>query len=221
MSASWKVLPRARASPDERSDIMKTIGVVVGGTFTDIIYGDMQTGEAVIRKVSATPDDPPRAAVAGIAELGRENGIRTRDVDFVFHGATTPTNAVLEHCGARTGRVTNEGFRDRPYRSSPAGQAPFHHAGTPGRPPAGQGRHWTVGIHKSRNLCCDSDLETFVGGSRGASQVAKKAMSKLRVKSAGCLARQCNRRPRPAAREVGLLPTDRRCGRFALFRLSR
>jgi hypothetical protein len=124
-------LPRARASPDERSDIMKTIGVVVGGTFTDIIYCDMQTGEAVIPKVSATPDNPPRAVVAGVAELCRENGIRTRDVDFVFHGATTPMNAVLEHCGARTGTVTNEGFRDRPYRSSPAGQAPFHHAGTP------------------------------------------------------------------------------------------
>ena len=75
----------------------------------------------------------------------------------------------------------------------------------PGRPPAGQGRHWTVGIHKSRNLCFDSDLETFVGGSRGASQVAKKAMSKLRVKSAGCLARNAT---------VGLGPLPARSGSY-------
>ena len=58
MSASWKDLPRARTSPDERPDIMKTIGVVVGGTFTDIIYCDMQTREVAIHRVSATPDNP-------------------------------------------------------------------------------------------------------------------------------------------------------------------
>lgn len=99
MSASWKDLPRARASPDERPDIMKTIDVVVGGTFTDIIYCDMQTREVAIHKVSAAPGNPSRAVIAGVAELCRENGIRTRDVDFVFNGATTP-NAVLERRGA-------------------------------------------------------------------------------------------------------------------------
>jgi N-methylhydantoinase A len=112
MSALWNLLHRAQAPPDESPDIMKTIGVDVGGTFTDIVYCDMETGEVAIHKVSTTPDDPSRAVIAGITDLCRENDVRTRDIDYVLHGTTTATNAVLEHRGARTGMVTNAGFRD-------------------------------------------------------------------------------------------------------------
>ena len=48
---------------------MKTIGVDVGGTFTDIVYCDMDTGQVAIHKVSTTPDDPSRGIVQGIAEI--------------------------------------------------------------------------------------------------------------------------------------------------------
>lgn len=91
---------------------MKTIGVDVGGTFTDIVYCDSDTGQVAIHKVSTTPDDPSRAIIQGIAEICRDNGIPTGDVDSVLHGTTTATNAVLEHKGARAGMLTNEGFRD-------------------------------------------------------------------------------------------------------------
>ena len=91
---------------------MKTIGVDVGGTFTDIVYCDLDTGQVAIHKVSTTPDDPSRGIVQGIAEICRDNGIASRDVDYVLHGTTTATNAVLEHKGARAGMLTNEGFRD-------------------------------------------------------------------------------------------------------------
>ncbi len=91
---------------------MKSIGVDVGGTFTDIVFCDMTTGEVAIHKLATTPDDPSRAVVDGIAALCREKGIAAGDIDFVFHGSTTATNAVLEHCGALTGLVTNLGFRD-------------------------------------------------------------------------------------------------------------
>src|SRR5271165_7548773 len=92
--------------------IMKTIGVDVGGTFTDIVYCDLDTGQVAIHKVSTTPDDPSRAIIQGIAEICRDNGIQAGDIDYVLHGTTTATNAVLEHKGARTGMVTNKGFRD-------------------------------------------------------------------------------------------------------------
>ena len=91
---------------------MKTIGVDVGGTFTDIVYCDLDSGQVAIHKVSTTPDDPSRGIVQGIAEICRDNGIASRDVDYVLHGTTTATNAVLEHKGARAGMLTNEGFRD-------------------------------------------------------------------------------------------------------------
>jgi N-methylhydantoinase A len=91
---------------------MKTIGVDVGGTFTDIVYCDLDTSQVAIHKVSTTPDDPSRGIIQGIAEICRDNGIAPGDIDYVLHGTTTATNAVLEHKGARAGMLTNEGFRD-------------------------------------------------------------------------------------------------------------
>ncbi|HLH49625.1 MAG TPA: hydantoinase/oxoprolinase family protein, partial [Roseiarcus sp.] len=91
---------------------MRMIGVDVGGTFTDIVYCDMSSGELAIHKVSTTPDDPSRAILQGVAEICAENNVAPDTIDYVLHGTTTATNAVLEHKGARTGMVTNHGFRD-------------------------------------------------------------------------------------------------------------
>ena len=91
---------------------MRMIGVDVGGTFTDLVYCDMESGALAIHKVSTTPDDPSRAMLQGVAELCEKAGVAPGSVDYLLHGTTTATNAVLEHKGARTGMVTNQGFRD-------------------------------------------------------------------------------------------------------------
>lgn len=91
---------------------MRMIGVDVGGTFTDIVYCDMTSGEVAIHKVSTTPDDPSRGILRGLTEICAENGVAPDSIDYLLHGTTTATNAVLEHKGARTGMVTNNGFRD-------------------------------------------------------------------------------------------------------------
>jgi N-methylhydantoinase A len=91
---------------------MRMIGVDVGGTFTDIVYSDTSTGELAIHKVATTPDDPSRAILKGVAEICAENSVAADTINYVLHGTTTATNAVLEHKGARTGMVTNHGFRD-------------------------------------------------------------------------------------------------------------
>ncbi len=91
---------------------MKTIGVDVGGTFTDIVYCDLDSGQIAIHKVSTTSDDPARGVSQGIAEICRDNGVNASDINYVLHGTTTATNAVLENKGARSGMLTNEGFRD-------------------------------------------------------------------------------------------------------------
>ena len=91
---------------------MKTIGVDVGGTFTDIVYCDMQTGALSIHKVATTPDDPSLGVIRGIAEICTLAAVDPADIAFVFHGTTIATNAVLENKGARTGLITNDGFRD-------------------------------------------------------------------------------------------------------------
>ena len=91
---------------------MKTIGVDVGGTFTDLIYLDTETGDLGIHKVATTPNDPSVAVMDGIKTLCNLNNVTPDAIDQVFHGTTTATTAVLEGKGSRAGMITNEGFRD-------------------------------------------------------------------------------------------------------------
>lgn len=91
---------------------MKMIGVDVGGTFTDLIYCDVGSGHVAVHKVSTTPHDPSEGVMTGIRELCALSGVAAAEIGYVLHGTTTATNAVLEHKGARTGMITNEGFRD-------------------------------------------------------------------------------------------------------------
>ena len=91
---------------------MKLIGVDVGGTFTDLVYFDTATQLTAIHKVATTVDDPSRGVIAGVRALCEGVGAPPSDVDYLFHGTTTATNALLEHDGAVTGLLTTEGFRD-------------------------------------------------------------------------------------------------------------
>ena len=91
---------------------MHLIGVDVGGTFTDLIYTDTETNETAIHKVPTTPDDPSVGAIDGIEALCARLDVDPRKIDHVLHGTTIATNAVLEYRGAKTGIVTNEGYRD-------------------------------------------------------------------------------------------------------------
>ncbi|WP_274652037.1 hydantoinase/oxoprolinase family protein [Paenibacillus humicola] len=91
---------------------MKLIGIDVGGTFTDLIFTDTETGVTRIHKVLTTREDPSVGMVSGVEELCRRNGIEPGSLDHVFHGTTIATNAILEHDGAKTGMITTEGYRD-------------------------------------------------------------------------------------------------------------
>src|SRR5579864_8772919 len=91
---------------------MKRLGVDVGGTFTDLIYVDDESGRIEIFKLATTPDDPSRGTVDGIAHLTAAVGITEAGLDQVFHGTTIATNIVIEHDGARVGMITTDGYRD-------------------------------------------------------------------------------------------------------------
>ncbi len=79
------------------------VGIDVGGTFTDIAV--LEDGRLKVHKLPSTPEDPSRAILQGIAEVG------VTEADFV-HGSTVATNALLEGKGARTALVTTLGFED-------------------------------------------------------------------------------------------------------------
>jgi N-methylhydantoinase A/oxoprolinase/acetone carboxylase beta subunit len=91
---------------------MRRLGVDVGGTFTDLIFVDDESGKIEIHKLPTTPDDPSIGTVDGIERLSAAVGVTPADLDQVFHGTTIATNIVIEHNGARVGMLTTEGYRD-------------------------------------------------------------------------------------------------------------
>lgn len=87
------------------------LGVDVGGTFTDILLINEDTGETFRAKTSSTPEDQSVGVLRGIEQVCRTAGIGTEEVRAVLHGTTVATNAILEKKGARVGLVTTRGFR--------------------------------------------------------------------------------------------------------------
>jgi len=84
------------------------IGVDVGGTFTDMVMLETQTGAVSIAKVPTTLDNQAYGVLSALNEAGAE----LPQVDLMIHGTTTTTNAVLERKLSRTGLITTQGFRD-------------------------------------------------------------------------------------------------------------
>src|SRR3954469_23078572 len=87
------------------------LGVDVGGTFTDILLIDEESGATYRAKTSSTPEDQSVGVLRGIERACETAGITLGDIDEVFHGTTVATNAILEGKGARVGLVSTEGFR--------------------------------------------------------------------------------------------------------------
>lgn len=87
------------------------LGVDVGGTFTDILLIDEDSGATFRAKTSSTPEDQSVGVLRGIDQACAAAGIERTSVGDVFHGTTVATNAILEGKGARVGLVTTHGFR--------------------------------------------------------------------------------------------------------------
>ncbi len=83
-------------------------GVDTGGTFTDLVALDEETGEIRITKVLSTPSHPSTAVFDAFAKAGLD----TRDISYFVHGMTVATNALIERKGAEVALLTTDGFRD-------------------------------------------------------------------------------------------------------------
>ena len=88
------------------------LGIDTGGTFTDATLIDEATGVTEIAKVPSTPADPAVAFVAAAERIMREHQVEPGEVEYVVHGTTVATNAVIEGNVAPTGFLTTDGFRD-------------------------------------------------------------------------------------------------------------
>ena len=87
------------------------LGVDVGGTFTDLLLIDEQSGKTFTAKVPSTPEDSSVGVLNGITRLCEQYALDPRAVTRVMHGTTVATNAVLTGQGAKVGLVTTQGYR--------------------------------------------------------------------------------------------------------------
>ena len=88
------------------------LGVDIGGTFTDFVVTDEESGEIFANKVLTTPDDPARAVEHGLRSLLEAVGTTGQHLAVAIHGTTLFTNTLIERTGAKTALITTDGFRD-------------------------------------------------------------------------------------------------------------
>ncbi|MCX7639393.1 MAG: hydantoinase/oxoprolinase family protein [Pyrinomonadaceae bacterium] len=86
------------------------LGIDVGGTFTDLLLFNEETGELVMEKTPSTPSDQSIGIMNGIRKIVETAGIKPEDIGLILHGTTVATNAVLEEKGALVGLITTKGF---------------------------------------------------------------------------------------------------------------
>jgi N-methylhydantoinase A len=94
----------------------KLIGIDTGGTFTDIVVMDTETGDSLITKTPTTPHDFSLGVMEAIGEaaklLGMSRGSLLEQTLILKHGTTVGTNVVITRRGTRVGLITTKGFED-------------------------------------------------------------------------------------------------------------
>lgn len=83
-------------------------GVDIGGTFTDLVYIDDETGEIDSFKILTTPKNPAIGVLNGLTE----SRVDLSKVWLLVHGTTIVINAIISHAGAKTALITTDGYRD-------------------------------------------------------------------------------------------------------------
>lgn len=84
----------------------------IGGSFTDFVLQDTETGAVVVGKELTTPSDPAVGVFRGLVELLRVARTDLEAVNQVIHGTTLGVNLVIERKRAWTFLLTTQGFRD-------------------------------------------------------------------------------------------------------------
>ena len=87
-----------------------TVGVDVGGTFTDFFAVDESSGAVHVGKFPSTPGNPAHAVLNGLETLAREHSLDLSELRQFSHGTTVATNALLQRRGGDVMLLTTDGF---------------------------------------------------------------------------------------------------------------
>jgi N-methylhydantoinase A len=70
-----------------------SLGIDIGGTFTDVVVQDHTEGRQFSRKLLTTHDDPARAVLTGVQEVISEDGVPAEEIGRVVHATTRSLSA--------------------------------------------------------------------------------------------------------------------------------
>jgi len=87
------------------------VGIDAGGTFTDLVAYDSESGQLLSCKSPSTAEHPIEAFLATFGIVG----IEPAQIRELIHGTTIATNALIERKGANVAFVTTAGFEDLPF----------------------------------------------------------------------------------------------------------
>ena len=87
-----------------------SLAIDIGGTFTDAVLEHNKHRSTA--KVLTTKDSPEAGFLAAAKKVLRISNLAPKDVDFIIHGTTLATNAIIERKGAKTALLTTDGFTD-------------------------------------------------------------------------------------------------------------
>lgn len=86
------------------------IGIDTGGTFTDVVAFDQDSGALITTKTPSTPANPADGFIIGLNKVLGLLGATGADVTAVCHGTTVATNQLLEGNVEKLGFITTEGY---------------------------------------------------------------------------------------------------------------
>ncbi|CAN0600465.1 unnamed protein product, partial [Laminaria digitata] len=64
------------------------LGVDIGGTFTDLVLLEEETGRSLVVKVPSRPDLPAEALLSAVTKAIEQAGIQPDQVNLLNHGTT-------------------------------------------------------------------------------------------------------------------------------------
>ena len=92
---------------------MIRVATDVGGTFTDLVYFEIDKKTKKAKKISnAKSDTTPPNYEKGVFKAIKKSDIDISDAIFFAHGTTVIINSITERKGSVTGLITTQGFRD-------------------------------------------------------------------------------------------------------------
>jgi N-methylhydantoinase A len=92
------------------------LGIDAGGTFTDFVIAERDSGEVKLFKTLSTHSDPTTAIANGLKLISDDFGAPASEIvsncDLCINGTTVGLNALITHRGGKTGLICTAGHED-------------------------------------------------------------------------------------------------------------